>query len=140
MGCGTVFSLTRSETDQNWTQTVVHRFEGGSGGASPIGLVPGSDGTLYGWTAGGGIAGAACPASGCGTIFELSPPASAGAGWTVAILHRFSGTDDGWNPSSLIRGSAAGALVGTTAYGGAGSAWSYNAGSYGCGTVFELSF
>jgi hypothetical protein len=140
VGCGTVFSLTRSSGATAWTQKVLHRFDGGSGSAAPMGLVHAGNGELYGFAATGGVFGPACPDSGCGTIFELTPPSSPGGAWMASVLHRFSGESDGWNPLSLILDSSAGTLLGTAEYGGAGNGCLYNAGSYGCGTIFSLSF
>jgi uncharacterized repeat protein (TIGR03803 family) len=70
IGYGTVFQL-----DSSGTLTVLHSFTGGSDGAYPeAGLIADTAGNLYGTTAGGG-AGTNC-AQGCGTVFELTAPAS----------------------------------------------------------------
>ena len=69
-GCGTVFQLTPSGA-----LTVLHTFTGGSDGAHPeAGLIANAAGNLYGTTHSGG-AGTSC-VQGCGTVFELTVPAS----------------------------------------------------------------
>jgi len=76
---GAVFKLSLPATAGGaWTETVLHAFTGGSDGGSPqAGLIADSKGNLYGTTAYGG-------ASKIGTVFKLSPPATAGDGHPVA--------------------------------------------------------
>ena len=68
------------------TESVLHTFEASSDGAGPWGgLIVDSAGNLYGAATWGGVAGNAGPcdngnASGCGSIFELSPPAAGTSG------------------------------------------------------------
>ena len=71
-GYGTVFQL-----DPSGTLTVLYSFTGGSDGRSPVGgLIADAAGNLYGTTYGGG-AGTGCIGGGaCGTVFELTAPAS----------------------------------------------------------------
>jgi uncharacterized repeat protein (TIGR03803 family) len=68
-----------------------HEFRGKNGdGAGPqAGPIRDADGNLYGTTLYGG--GSRVCADGCGTVWQLSPPALAsGTGnWTEHILHRF---------------------------------------------------
>ena len=58
-GYGTVFKLTPPTAGKTqWTETVLHRFPGGSDGARPsAGLICDSNGALYGTTEEGGISG-----------------------------------------------------------------------------------
>jgi uncharacterized repeat protein (TIGR03803 family) len=122
---GTVFQLSPSTTGNGWTETVLYRFKGGTtDGALPYApLIFGSNRELYGTTAYDG-------ASGGGTVFQLSPPASPGSSWTETVLHNFGSGSDGANPfAPLILGSN-GDLYGTTAYGG---------GTSNDGTVFQLA-
>lgn len=65
---GTVFQLAPpAAPGGNWTETVLHLFEGGPQGANPnAGLVFGKAGSLYGTTPGGG-------ANGVGTVFKTIP-------------------------------------------------------------------
>jgi uncharacterized repeat protein (TIGR03803 family) len=125
---GTVFQLTPPSVPGGaWTETVVYNFAGAPDGAAPhAGLLLGAGGALYGTTAEGGAVSAAC-ASGCGTIFALTPPPSPGAAWTETVLHAFAGAD-GANPfASLVAGP--GGLYGTAP----------NGGSSGFGVVFALT-
>jgi uncharacterized repeat protein (TIGR03803 family) len=61
-GFGTLFKVKTDGT----SYTVLHRFDGGSGGASPRGGLVLKDGALYGTTGGGGL--------GYGTVFKLDLP------------------------------------------------------------------
>jgi uncharacterized repeat protein (TIGR03803 family) len=87
----------------------------------------GRDGVLYGVTNQGGT-GSACRL-GCGTVFSLTPPASAGGGLdrdSAAQLHR--GSDGGEPQASVLIGNN-GVLYGTTWIGG----------SSNVGVVFSLT-
>ena len=97
-------------------------FEVNNGSYPEAGLIADSKGNLYGTTSEGG------GNSQDGTVFELSPPADSGTGWTLSTLAKFRGTN-GTYPFSTLIADSAGNLYGTTAYGGANNA----------GTVFELS-
>jgi hypothetical protein len=62
-------------------------------------------GNLYGTTSIGGDPN--CTGSfgeGCGTIFQLAPPAVQGGSWTETILYRFVGGTDGIGPGGLTFG------------------------------------
>jgi hypothetical protein len=78
-------------------------------------------GVIYGttWLGGYGPRDGFCPFNGCGTVFQLAPPAESGGVWQEKILHRFGG-NDGAYPLSGLTFDAAGLLYGTTAYGGSG--------------------
>jgi uncharacterized repeat protein (TIGR03803 family) len=110
-GDGTVFELT-SDGGEN-----VIYFDA-SNGAQPLGgLIMDSSGNLYGTTSEGGT-------YGHGTVFEVL------AAWgSIDTLYSFTGQNDGSNPAAALLIDAGGDLYGTTEYGG----------SYGAGTVFELS-
>ncbi|MGA2737677.1 MAG: choice-of-anchor tandem repeat GloVer-containing protein [Bryobacteraceae bacterium] len=116
--------------------TPLYSFNGGADGGSPLtALAMGSEGVLYGTTSAGGTG--TCPSfSGCGTVFSLTPPSSAGESWTETVLHNFAGgSGDGAVPQGVAIGKS-GVLYGSTAFGGTGSC----VGSYvGCGTVFSLT-
>ena len=137
-GHGTVFKLAREGS--SWILTKLYSFGGGSDGATPYArVILGSDGTLYGTTAGGG--GGAC-SGGCGTVFHLRPSPvvcrSIACPWTETILYRFTGGSDGAAPlfGDLVFDQA-GNLYGTAAAGGITSGNCSPVG--GCGVVFELT-
>ena len=116
---GTVFELT-PQAGGGWTETVLYSFGNGTDGQNPYaGLIFDKNGNLYGTTVGGGT-------YTYGTVFELTP--QAGGGWTEKVLYSFGNGTDGHNPGGLIM-DAAGNLYGTTNRGG----------TYGAGTVFELT-
>ena len=118
-GCGTVFEVSPGANNQ-WTETTLYNFKGGSDGSAPIGgLTLDSEGNLYGTTSVGYPGG--------GTIFELSLGSS---GWTKTILYSFKrGVGDGDGPRAALVFDAVGNLYGTTGEGG----------TYNYGTVFEMS-
>jgi uncharacterized repeat protein (TIGR03803 family) len=119
-GCGTVF-----EMDTSGRERILHRFKGyPHDGENPIGALVALNGELYGTTWEGGSG--ACY-YGCGTIFEVSTSGK------ERVLHNFTGTPDGEYPGGALA-SVAGALYGTTAFGGTRGACA----SYHCGTFFRL--
>lgn len=119
---------------------LLYSFTGANGdGNGPFGNPAiGSDGTIYGTTEGGGLTTSACPfydPSGCGTVFKLTPPKSAGEAWTETVLYQFTGQNgNGFWPHGGVVIGAHGELYGTTEYGG-DRATSAN----GNGTVFRLT-
>ena len=131
-GCGTIFRLNRYN---GWSELVLDRFTGGSDGNFLDGsLIFDGVSSFYGTTLGGGdtscvIAG---ELPGCGTVFQLTHSTS---GWTKTILHNFSGGIDGSTPLGGLTFDSNGDLYGTTNQGGSTGCY----GSYGCGTIFELS-
>ena len=113
--------VTSSWAASNWHAKVLHDFNGSDGSASQSGLIFDAAGNLYGTTGTGGT-------DTVGTVFELSPMAN--GDWSETVLHNFHGNSpDGWNPHAGLIFDAAGNLYGTTSGGG----------TYGRGTVFELS-
>jgi uncharacterized repeat protein (TIGR03803 family) len=120
-GYGVVFKLTPSAS--GYVESVIHAFTSGADGANPYGRVIIDDsGGLYGTTSAGGSA-QGC--GDCGTVFKLTP---VGTGYSERILHRFAGSNDGYDPEGGLLADNAGALYGTTVWGGGGY-----------GTVFKLS-
>jgi uncharacterized repeat protein (TIGR03803 family) len=118
------------------TFTVIRTFVGGSMSMNPeAGLIADNTGNLYGTATAGGNAGCVVYGStGCGTVFELSPPAQQGGSWTEIVLHRFQGGDGPWFPVAGLTMDKAGDLFGTTTDGGP-----YDCPTTYCGTVFELA-
>jgi uncharacterized repeat protein (TIGR03803 family) len=130
-GTGTVFRLSRKSS--GWIFTPLYTFHGGNDGAGPAArVIIGPDGSLYGTTYEGG--GSGCGGSGCGTVFNLRPPANVSpnmmGGWTETVLYRFQGGSDGAGPAlgDLIFDQS-GNIYGTTQNGGASNV----------GTVFQLT-
>jgi uncharacterized repeat protein (TIGR03803 family) len=117
---GTVFELTPT-TSGTWKERILYSFGNNQvDGTNPYGgLILDSSGNLYGTTAGGGV-------YFNGTVFELTP-GNAG-GWTETVLHNFN-FSDGISPYAGLVFDASGNLYGAT----------YAGGTYGYGTVFELT-
>jgi uncharacterized repeat protein (TIGR03803 family) len=136
---GTVFELSPG-SEGTWTESVLYNFctDTSNGlcndGQYPVaGLIFDEAGNLYGTTTYGG---AGLCGSSCGTVFELSPPASPGGAWTEAVLYSFcAGSNlecqDGSDPADQLIFDTSGNLYGTTSSGGTGNG--------GYGSVFELS-
>ena len=125
---GTVYQLTPPAAGGLWTESVIHSFSGGDG-EFPVGaLILDGTGTIYGATSNGGPFGA-------GVVFSLSPPEVEGSSWAETVLHAFAlGGDDGAVPVAGLIIDSAGALYGTTIYGGGECGM-----EHACGTVFKLS-
>jgi uncharacterized repeat protein (TIGR03803 family) len=122
-GCGTVFSLTPSGTEN-----VLHQFAGKTDGATPEAGLLYADGAFYGTTVYGGNSG--CPgldSDTCGTVFKIT-----GAG-QYTQLYRFKNVQDAWGPQAPLI-DVNGTLYGTSVSGGSGSCF-----SQGCGTVFAIT-
>ena len=134
VGCGVVFELQPPAADgQAWHETVLHAFSGNDDGFAPSGLTI-FEGKLYGFTWGGN---GSC-SGGCGTVYELTPPASGSLKWTYKRLHTFSGHAAAHGPFGNPLIDAAGAIYGI-AYSGGATAPTGCAPFSGCGEVFELA-
>ncbi|MGO9648714.1 MAG: choice-of-anchor tandem repeat GloVer-containing protein [Terriglobales bacterium] len=111
---------------------VLYSFAGGQAGDGmwPVSnLLFDNSGNLYSTTWFGGSGNCT---SYCGTVFKLSP--NSDGTWAETILYKFcnfgnSSCPDGQNPKASLIFDAKGNIYGTTTYGG----------TYGLGTVFELS-
>jgi uncharacterized repeat protein (TIGR03803 family) len=119
-GCGTVFELTQSSGQ--WTETILHRFQGGKDGANPysVSLVRDQVGNLYGTTVMGGQS-----VCNCGTVFKLTPGTD--GQWTRRSVYAFDGKHGSFPYAGLVI-NATGTLYGTAVGGG----------SSGFGVVFEI--
>jgi hypothetical protein len=62
--------------------------------------------------------GSGCFGGGCGTVFQLTPPAAGETGWTETVLYNFAGHADGAGADGDLIIDANGNLYGTTAIGG----------------------
>jgi uncharacterized repeat protein (TIGR03803 family) len=113
-GCGTVFSVTKSGTEN-----VLHSFGAKGDGDYPYAGLVNVKGTLYGTTYLGG-------AKGKGTVFSITPSGK------ETILHSFKGAPDGLAPVASVT-VLNGTFYGTTKNGGTGKC------KQGCGTVFAIT-
>jgi uncharacterized repeat protein (TIGR03803 family) len=111
-------------------EQVLYRFQGGSDGYNPSeALLADSAGNLYGTTVEGGTGGSCgYDKNGCGTVFQLSPPAQSGGPWVETVLYRFTGGSDGYWPTAALVADNSGNLYSTTSAGGVNDN----------GTIFEL--
>jgi uncharacterized repeat protein (TIGR03803 family) len=120
-GCGTVFEL--SHHSHGWIFTLLHDFQG-SDGWSPWEVVIGANGSLYGTTEFGGP-GDYCSGEGCGTIYNLRPPANVlanaeGGDWSETVLYTFTRGSDGALPIGPVIFDAEGDIYASASNGGIG--------------------
>jgi uncharacterized repeat protein (TIGR03803 family) len=116
-GCnGTAFSIT-----PGGTLTTLHSFEGTDGANPAAALVQATNGDFYGTTNFGGF-------DENGTVFSIT------TGGTFTTLHRFDYTDGAYPVDALVQATN-GTFYGTTSEGGASTAC-----SFGCGTVFSITY
>jgi uncharacterized repeat protein (TIGR03803 family) len=119
---GDVFELVPPTAGGSWTLNILHSFTGGSDGiaADALGnVVFDKAGNLYGTTLYGGGNDCQPGFSGCGTVFELSPPSAEGGSWTERILHSFNAyANDAEEPSGGLIFAKNGVLFGVTNSGG----------------------
>ena len=143
--CGTVYELSPpAQAGGAWTETLLYVFKGHdqNDGSSPSGgLIADGAGNFYGVTAYGGIGPCVLfgTPTGCGTVFELSPPATPGAPWIETVLYNFQGGNDGDLPTGSLVFDGWDNLYGATEFGGGqGTTCDLFYGG-NCGTIFELS-
>lgn len=120
---GTVFELKRDSKGE-WTEAVIHSFDGHDGVHPVAGLTMDTTGNLY----------AVCPNGGPqhnGTVFKLTHRPN--DRWAFTILYDFPKHGYGWGPVGTLIWDAKGNLYGVTAAGG------NTACEDGCGTVFKMS-
>jgi uncharacterized repeat protein (TIGR03803 family) len=135
IGCGVVFELSPpAAPGGSWTESVLYNFQyGGDSGAPRAALIFDHAGNLYGTASGSGFDDTF---DNGGSVFELSPPASAGSPWTETTLFSFPLSIQGLWPFAQLAFDASGNLYGTT-YAGGDRSCPY--GGLGCGVVFQLS-
>ena len=100
LGHGAVVKISPPASGDEWTESVIARFQGGSDGRDPTNLLLTSDGVLFGLALG--------PRA--GLVFQLTPPTGPSAGWTRTTIAAIA--DHRYGPNSLALG-ADGALIGT---------------------------
>jgi uncharacterized repeat protein (TIGR03803 family) len=110
-GCGVVFKLTPGGQGQ-WTELVLHAFNGADGSQPDTAVTLDASRNLYGVTPAGGNY-KACPINGCGVVFKLARVAK--GQWSETVLHTFIGRD-GITPAGALVFDAAGNLYGATTY------------------------
>lgn len=120
-GCGTVFNLKpppRAPTSvlAPWEKKLLYAFTDPGGGAPQGDLIFDQNGNIYGTATG---------EAGPGTVYELLP---SGSGWTLNLLHKFSGGNDGALPYGGVIFDSSGNLYGTTSL----------FGLHNGGTIFQL--
>jgi uncharacterized repeat protein (TIGR03803 family) len=146
-GCGLVYELSPPVGGSGvWTPAATYAFGGwpSDGCESLAPLTEGPGGVLYGTTSAGGSGNCegVLANRGCGTVFELTPPAAPGAAWTETVIYNFTAANgDGAFPVTGVVLGKNGVLYGTTGYGGvtSGSPCSLIGVVVGCGTVYELT-
>jgi len=106
---GAAFAIRRSPA--GWRFTLLHSFNGHSGGTSPYGTLVNVKGKLIGTT---GFNGNSC----CGTVFELTLKNTT---WIETVLYSFTGGGDGGYPYSGVVADSAGNLFGVADIGGSGT-------------------
>ncbi len=142
--CGTVFQLAPpAQKGGKWTESVLYIFKGNiaGDGNTPVGsVIMDKAGNLYGTTGYGGNGSCVLLGTkvGCGTVYELSPPAQKGGAWTEIVLYNFQSGNDGYLPNGELVFDGAGNLYGATMFGGGHGTTCNDLFQY-CGSVFELS-
>jgi uncharacterized repeat protein (TIGR03803 family) len=117
-GTGTIFQLTPAGGFTSlYSFSALDDFSDNSDGATPNGLVLGSNGAFYGTTQGGGV-------NGAGTVFQFSP----GGGVTPLYSFDPNSSDPDLVQAALVQGPN-GNFYGTSEFGGSADS----------GTVFEVT-
>jgi uncharacterized repeat protein (TIGR03803 family) len=130
---GTIFRLTPPPKGGTaWTETILYDFANALAGTNPEGaLIRDPEGNFYGTTSSGN-------SGTVGGVFELSPPSKGQTAWQYSVLYAFQNTPDGAEPQSALVRDAAGALYGTTTYGGM-LCTPPGQNQTSCGMVFKLT-
>ena len=139
--CGTVFELSPPKQKGGaWKERILHSFAGvadgkqiGDGANPNGGLILDSAGRIYGTTYFGGhnqpgICAGGAGGTGCGTVFELIPPAKKAGAWKEKLIYLFQGGQDAATPAAGVTFGMNHDLYGTTVFGP----------QNGYGTIFEV--
>ena len=121
-GAGTVFKLTPAGS--GYVERVLYDFKGGLDGSAPEGMIE-RRGVFYGVTFVGGDPNGN-GGVGWGTIYKL---AHTKTGYVETVLYRFTGPSNAWEPNGPIVMDGAGAILGSSGFGG----------SHNFGTIFKLT-
>jgi uncharacterized repeat protein (TIGR03803 family) len=122
----------------DWAEYEISPFGGPPEGEWPFAGVVSEGGSLFGTAAYGGDEYCDGP-EGCGTVYELTPPAIQGNPWTQTTIHTFGSVpNDGADPEALTVGPG-GVLYGTTQSGGTEFCPTADGVGNPCGTVFQLA-
>jgi hypothetical protein len=150
-GVGGVFKLTPPRWGQMaWTEQTIYSFspetgtsavQPGANPEQPDALIMDQAGNLYGTAFTGGSTDTFCGTTGCGVVFELTPPRTPQGIWTEQTLWVFTGGNDGAYPLSGVIMDATGALYGMTNGGGntTNTNCAFQAFDVGCGVVYKLT-
>jgi hypothetical protein len=114
---GAIFELSPpAQQGGDWTETILYNFTDGVDGGNPQGgVVFGIGGALYGTTVYGGPSKTDnCYPYGCGVVFQLLPPASAGASWTETSIYNFPSQPINYGNDMKLAAGKNGVLLGTT--------------------------
>lgn len=131
---GAVYELVApTKSGSTWNEAVLYRLGGGIDGQQPQDIALGQSGELFSSTLLGGTGDCY---QGCGTVFELIPPAEKGGAWIHTILYDFAEGTDGVSPGNVVIGQN-GSVYGSTSGGGPGGASPCT--KVGCGILFELT-
>ena len=122
---GAAFQLNPpSGASAGWTYKIIYQTDGYLESSLVFGSPLGYGQSLYGADLGGN-----------GSVYRLTPPATAGGKWTQTTLYTFPGGSGGSLPGRSLAVGAGSTLFGVTIQGG----YVGGCGYYGCGTVFSLT-
>jgi hypothetical protein len=113
---GTVFQLVPpGKGGTSWTYNVLYTFNGTDADLLYV-IAPlvWHRNALYGIASGGSTA---CGATGCGSVFRLTPPKSGTGSWTEKTLFSFTGGTTGGEPESIVNSGSGNSLYASTIYG-----------------------
>jgi len=109
-GCGIAFSVNAAKKEK-----VLYTFGiKAANGEEPSGPVLDANGNFFGTTFYGGTDNSTC-SLGCGVFYEISSARK------YSVLHRFTGGNDGWDPSGGLAEDSSGNIYGAAMDGGSGS-------------------
>ena len=127
---GTVFELLPPPTaGGDWTETVLHSFNGQDGESPTAGLARGPSGALYGVTP--------SSANGSAMAFQLDPPDGTNTHWTYSIIYQFTNSD-GIPSGALVFGTGQ-SLYGVTETQSGGTVYSLTPPAAAGGTWTQTS-